>query len=293
MTVPSRHLAACALAACLAATGAGAQANACTDAIPPSAMRRVLVSLSAEPLDSAARRSEQTVQLFAQSAAEQLRRLLGSSPQQVPDATTRLTWRQIDDGVRIVLRRAGTAEVRSRRPDGQAPDDAAGFALVARAARFAVDSAGPYFWDESVPGDSLAFDLGLVHPIVTPDSAWMPPTRRILHPAFTLPVPTTSPVRPIALRPPQYPMSAQEGSAIGTVVMEFVVDSSGRVDPTSIRDQWPADRRRPDGALGQHYRAFVSAVRRALVDARFEPARMGGCPVRQLVQQPFQFDLRR
>jgi hypothetical protein len=74
--------------------------------------------------------------------------------------------------------------------------------------------------------------------------------------------------------------------------MQFVVDSSGRVDPATLRDLWPADRPRLTGELGGHYRAFLSAVRDGLADARYVPARVGGCATRQLVQQPFEFRFR-
>lgn len=284
---------ACALLLCLGAARADAQRSACTAAIAPEAMRRVLVSLAADPIDSAAHRADQTVQLFAQSTAEQLRRLLGASPERVPDAAARLTWRHVDDGVRIVLRRTGAIELRSQRANGGLPDDTTGFALLTRASRLAADSSGPYFWDERVPGDSLTFDLDLVHPMVSDDGTVTPIVAQVAHPAFTLSVPTMSPVRPLALRAPRYPMSAKAGNAIGTVVMTFLIDSAGGVDPTRIRDEWPADRPRPRGELAQHYRAFVDAVRSALIESRFEPARIGGCPVRELVRQPVTFELRR
>jgi hypothetical protein len=61
----------------------------------------------------------------------------------------------------------------------------------------------------------------------------------------------------------------------------------------TVRDLWPADRPRLTGELGRHYRGFLAAATRAMKDARFEPARLGGCPVPQLVAVPFAFKLNR
>ena len=41
------------------------------------------------------------------------------------------------------------------------------------------------------------------------------------------------------------------------------------------------------------YQSFLDETERALVKIEFNPAEIGGCPVRQLVQMPFTFALRR
>ena len=67
--------------------------------------------------------------------------------------------------------------------------------------------------------------------------------------------------------------------AEGSVMVEFVVDTTGRVEPGSIQLT------QADHAL------FASAVRDVLPRYRFIPAMAAGHRVRQLVRLPFRFDL--
>ena len=67
----------------------------------------------------------------------------------------------------------------------------------------------------------------------------------------------------------------------GLVVAEFVVDSAGRVEDGSV------------GIVSSTAPLFTDAVRIALASASYVPAIKGGRPVRQLVQQRFQFDIDR
>ena len=90
----------------------------------------------------------------------------------------------------------------------------------------------------------------------------------------------------------RYPDSPKSVSASAVVIMQFIVDTTGRVDPSSISDIWPADRPRLTGELGEYYRDFVIAVRAGLSSARYVPARVGGCPLRKMVTQPFHFGMR-
>lgn len=80
---------------------------------------------------------------------------------------------------------------------------------------------------------------------------------------------------------PRYPGVLASAGVEGTVVMQFVVDTLGRVERASIRAM------RVDQAL------FEQSVRDALARMRFVPAEAGGRKVRQLVEQPFTFALGR
>jgi TonB-like protein len=72
-----------------------------------------------------------------------------------------------------------------------------------------------------------------------------------------------------------YPYGIEERKA--RVVMEFVVDTNGLVDPTTIKVVSATDDR------------FVDAVRVHIMDVVFEPGKTDGVPVRVLVQYPFNF----
>lgn len=80
---------------------------------------------------------------------------------------------------------------------------------------------------------------------------------------------------------PRYPNLLASASIEGSVVMQFVVDTLGRVEPGSL------DVLRADHPL------FEQSVREALRRMRFVPAEAGGRKVRQLVEQPFTFALAR
>ena len=78
---------------------------------------------------------------------------------------------------------------------------------------------------------------------------------------------------------PQYPEALREAGIEGEVTLEFVVDTTGRVEGGSVR------------VLSSAADAFVVSVRDALAGTRYHPALVGGRRVRQLVRQGFVFSL--
>ena len=78
---------------------------------------------------------------------------------------------------------------------------------------------------------------------------------------------------------PAYPDSLFRERVTGQVLVEFVVDTSGVVIVESI------------SAVSTTHALFTDAVRRALRDARFQPATLAGRRVRQLVQLPVKFEM--
>lgn len=78
---------------------------------------------------------------------------------------------------------------------------------------------------------------------------------------------------------PIFPSSMLAQRQSGFVRAEWVVDEHGVADTTTLR------------ILESTHPEFTKAVRDALPYMRFRPARIGARPVRQLVQQPFQFQI--
>lgn len=76
---------------------------------------------------------------------------------------------------------------------------------------------------------------------------------------------------------PLYPESLYKARVPGRVVVEFVVDTTGQADVSTL------------GVVSSTDPLFTEAVRRAFPAARFRPARLGGRPVPQVVRQPFSF----
>jgi TonB family protein len=78
---------------------------------------------------------------------------------------------------------------------------------------------------------------------------------------------------------PRYPEALRAAGIEGAVTLEFVVDTTGRVEGGSVR------------VLSSAADAFVVSVRDALAGTRYHPALVGGRRVRQLVRQGFVFSL--
>ena len=79
---------------------------------------------------------------------------------------------------------------------------------------------------------------------------------------------------------PQYPTSLRTANLGGEVLVRFIVDTAGRVEPSSV------------SILQATHDLFGDAVRRWLQRTRYVPAEADGHPVRQLVEQRIEFTLR-
>lgn len=88
------------------------------------------------------------------------------------------------------------------------------------------------------------------------------------------------PVVPVYQPAPRYPPALQQMGVSGRVVVLFVVDTVGTVEPDSWR------------VLSSTHPAFEAAAEEAILKSRFQPARIRGRPVRQLVQQPLSFHVK-
>lgn len=78
---------------------------------------------------------------------------------------------------------------------------------------------------------------------------------------------------------PPYPETMLRRRIEGVVLVQYVVDSTGRADTTTFR------------VLAATHPDFVRAVKTTLPKMRFRPAVMNGKRVAQLVQQPFAFKI--
>jgi protein TonB len=87
------------------------------------------------------------------------------------------------------------------------------------------------------------------------------------------------PVAPLNNSPPRYPDILRSSSVEGQVLAQFVVDTEGRVEMNTFK------------VLKSDHDLFTEAVKTALRNARYLPAEVGGKRVKQLVQQPFVFNL--
>jgi TonB family protein len=85
------------------------------------------------------------------------------------------------------------------------------------------------------------------------------------------------PVEVIEQPPMRYPPALAEAGIAGHVELEYVVDTSGRAEPGSLR------------ALATTRPEFEAAARATVLGSRYRPARLHGQLVRQLVRQTLRF----
>ena len=78
---------------------------------------------------------------------------------------------------------------------------------------------------------------------------------------------------------PRYPDILKNAGVSGEVIASFVVDTTGMADVRSLK------------VLRSSHQLFVNSIVAALPDMRFTPAMVGGRKVRQLVMQPFVFQI--
>ena len=79
---------------------------------------------------------------------------------------------------------------------------------------------------------------------------------------------------------PIYPDLLRQAGVQGAVVLEAVVDTTGRILPSSI------------AVISMTNPGFVAAARQALLTTLFRPAMIGGRPIRMLVRIPYEFAIR-
>lgn len=78
---------------------------------------------------------------------------------------------------------------------------------------------------------------------------------------------------------PAYPVEMLKQGVQGSVVTQYVVDTTGFADTTSLK------------IMSTTHELFANAVRAALPYMRFSPAKVGSKKVRQLVEQEFSFKI--
>lgn len=88
------------------------------------------------------------------------------------------------------------------------------------------------------------------------------------------------PAAPLNNAQPIYPTELRDAGTTGKVIAQFVVDTTGLAQESTFK------------VLESDHALFTAAVRAALPQMRFIPARVGGKKVRQLMQQPFTFDIK-
>ena len=182
------------------------------------------------------------------------------------------------DEVRVTMRRDG--HVTDVDLVTRSLADAADAALLA--AVHAADSA-----DALVPTPEEVPERATVFVSLTtrePPDTTKPPIDRATRDVALLTLPLFRDATWVLPRPgnpgPRYPQAEKAAGVEGAVHLEFVIDEHGRLVPSTLR------------VLRYTSEPFVRSVYDALQRMEFLPATVAGCPVKQLVRQPFTFELR-
>ncbi len=80
---------------------------------------------------------------------------------------------------------------------------------------------------------------------------------------------------------PRYPEMLRQAGIEGSVILEFVIDTTGNVEPNSVKVQAATNR------------AFEGPAREVILRSRYRPGRVRGTAVRVLVQQSISFNIAR
>jgi hypothetical protein len=226
--------------------------------------------------------------LMASDVAEELRALLGAHDTDIPLADSVMPWYSVPSQLIVTAHPDGsvTRHIRSAAGDSSA-DVLLSRAFDAARAR----GAALMLWLENLTTDSIIVRLTLVPSLA--ENGWKvvaPAGRRARFAAFYLSEPTESPALPKANQgEPDYPFFNRRSRITGRLTLQFVVDTNGRVDSTTIHDLWTPGVPRLTGELERYYNDFVRSTTTWVKRIQFYPARRGSCLVRQIVQIPFEF----
>jgi hypothetical protein len=296
-----------AVAAALLARPAHAQAGmtdnphlldpgSCVASIPDSALTTTAVYAVAATRSATPQRVPIVIANVLQAVVDRADSALGASPPYLPSAEPALNWHSLGAGLVLTWHRDGrlTWMVDSDSAPTAQRDPAALARLFGRSLDATVAAGEVYLaWPADVMTDSVQYDIGFARAPVSPQ-------RKIEHVDATFAIPMLSVRAPwetsvgVVKAPAhvKYPWALEQRGVRATVLIDFVVDTTGVADPATIHDAWPPWRPRLTGQLGKYYDEFFAAAVKSLAGARFTPATIAGCKVRERVVQPFTWEVR-
>jgi hypothetical protein len=199
------------------------------------------------------------VELMAHDVASELRLLVDSSHSAMPNVDGKLTWYSVPAQIVVIARVDGSASWKAK---GAGGDSTAALLLGAAFDSARAHGLASMFRPEGMQADSFVVQLKLV-PRYTGfiDSYEMPVHRQAKFGVFYLTEPDATPALPREGQPPPvYPRVNESRRVQGELLMQLVVDSTGRAEPATIHDVWPAGKPRLQGELAEYYDAFVFSV---------------------------------
>ncbi len=158
--------------------------------------------------------------------------MLGIKGDTLPPAEPTMTWRNIQPGASttVTADRSGGIAVQ---PLATNVDPVAG-GLLTRIARAAEASGGWFFWPPGERSDSVSFELSIA--LAPPHDTTLSGNAGYAFPIFSIADPTETAAVLTSTTLPPHPDKSFGVSGDGTVMLDFVVGSTGRVDTATVRD---------------------------------------------------------
>lgn len=278
-------------------TASPGRSATCLDSIPPTARRRTPVYLGSDVTDTVGATAALigSADLLTQTVAEDMRGLLGAKSDQLPAGDSLVAWSGLAPAVAITAYRDGHftwGTVWPAKSTYTARNDD-GARLISRALESVQRRSEGVLWDQESAKDSLTWMLRLVLGEASSTGRMSPPKLRLGFLAFTVDYPIGESAHPLRAHTPRYPRDLKMDGFAGSVVLEFVVDTTGHAVPGSVHDWWPQNQERLTGDRAGAYATFVAVSRASVLQSLYTPARLGGCVVPQMVSQSFTFELTR
>ncbi len=272
-------------------TALGAQSSNCFANLPANVFTRIPVLIDTKAEDTAAVAILSAADILTQIVTERVRKALGAETGPLPAGDSALNWRQLGGAVVVTAKRDGTFTFRKDTAVSSDFMQTNGLDLLTRALTESAAGGDRVFWPETAKGDSLSFRQEFASPAVRPNGKLEPLAVRVANPAFTLPMPWFKLAEMTRKPRIDYPIKPQSGLSQGRVILDFVVDTAGKIDPSSVHEYWPEGAKRPVGQDVAYYRSFLAATTRGVATGEYKPATVGGCAINQRVRQSFDFSL--
>lgn len=262
--------------------------SACIRSTPSDLLTRTTAYLHATVVDSGNSALVVQADLMAQEVAETMRTRMGGTSDEVPIGDSVVKPWSVPAVLIATMYADGSA---TRRAASQSGDTLATSMLLDAFDKVRKNGDGLIVWPDGYAADSLVVRLVLWPTALTRDG-----TTRMIKAThsqfgvFSILEALESPALPKPNNPaPRYPDSDLAHHVIGSLLLQFVVDSSGFAVPSTMHDIWPKDKPRLTGDLGRYYDDFVEATKSTVVRWKFYPAAVGNCHVQQTVQLPVEY----
>lgn len=242
-----------------------------------------------ELIDSASAAFASTADNLMQELVLKTQALLGAKSNVLPKGDGRVDWLGIEEVLPLIAYRDGRVIARYHH------DSVPTAAGLMATALDSIQTAYMLDWSADSARDSIRFAIAFVRPVLDSAGRVTPPRiKRAGLPLLSVLAPweRSASQKPGSAKP-HYPEQAREEGYEGMVLLQFVVDSTGRAVDSTIKDLWPKTKPRLLGIDLAQYDRFVWSSTQAVRRMEFVPAKIGGCNVNQLVQMPFVYGLNR